>query len=333
MQSEKKNYIGKLTSDAVMSCSRLPAIMGYSQFSTPNDELTKSCTAASLGDQYKRDDSLNDKDAIIMGNLYEGPILLDGARRLGLQIDAEITERVEHASLPLQGSLDGILHGDGRIVTTDEEKGIYVYNAESVCLDGPGVAEAKLTSAFASETPAAYRGPIQCQGLQMCTGHKWHAIFTLYRGIDFRIYIGAEDAALQAKIADDVNDFQRRVDLFQREGVMDYYAAMTPNDASKTYQQPEDDLPAITLTGSVNETAHMLLKAKAQKANLERYISDLQTKIMDHMGLHSTAFVTDGEERVAQITWPMTPARKEYTVKARGTGRAKSLRIKELNND
>jgi hypothetical protein len=36
---------GKLTSDKVMSASRLPGLMGYSKYSSPNDELQFSINA------------------------------------------------------------------------------------------------------------------------------------------------------------------------------------------------------------------------------------------------------------------------------------------------
>ena len=40
-----KKYIGKITDDRVMSCSRLAALAGLSSYSTPNDELRKSIAA------------------------------------------------------------------------------------------------------------------------------------------------------------------------------------------------------------------------------------------------------------------------------------------------
>jgi hypothetical protein len=37
--------VGKLTPDDMMSCSRLPALLGFSRFRTPNDELKYSMNA------------------------------------------------------------------------------------------------------------------------------------------------------------------------------------------------------------------------------------------------------------------------------------------------
>lgn len=329
---ETKQYIGKLTDDAFMSCSRLPALLGFSPWSSPNDELKSSLQAR--GHKFKTPTSgFNGNEAADHGNNLEGYILIEGARRLGLEIDAEITERVESKDIPLQGSLDGILYGNGRTFKTDPDRGIYCYNADSVTLDGCGVAEAKLTNDIAEKQPRAYRGPWQCQGLQICTGYKWHAIFTFFRGTELRIFLGVGDAAAQAKIRHDVLDFQSRLDLFERDGVTDWYPAMTPNDASSIYERADDDLPDLRLSGSVNDTARELLQLRRQKADIEKRIDAVQTEIMDHMGSHSTAWVMDGDRASAKLTWGMSPASKEYIVKARPAARGKSLRVKELNND
>lgn len=329
---ETKQYIGKLTDDAFMSCSRLPALLGFSPWSSPNDELKSSLQAR--GHKFKTPTSgFNGNEAADHGNNLEGYILIEGARRLGLEIDAEITERVESKDIPLQGSLDGILYGNGRTFKTDPDRGIYCYNADSVTLDGCGVAEAKLTNDIAEKQPRAYRGPWQCQGLQICTGYKWHAIFTFFRGTELRIFLGVGDAAAQAKIRHDVLDFQSRLDLFERDGVTDWYPAMTPNDASSIYERADDDLPDLRLSGSVNDTARELLQLRRQKADIEKRIDAVQTEIMDHMGSHSTAWVMDGDRASAKLTWGMSPASKEYIVKARPAARGKSLRVKELKND
>lgn len=329
---ETKKYIGKLTDDAVMSCSRLPALMGFSPWSSPNDEL-KSSLEARGHKFYTPTAGFSGNEAADHGNNLEGYILKTGAERLGIDIDAEITERVEAKDIPLQGSLDGILYGNGRTFKTDPDRGIYCYNADSVTLDGCGVAEAKLTNDIAGKEPLPYRGPWQCQGLQICTGYTWHAIFTFFRGTELRIFLGVGDAAAQAKIRHDVLDFQSRLDLFERDGVTDWYPAMTPNDASNTYERADDDLPELRLSGSINDTARELLQLRRQKADIEKRIDAAQTEIMDHMGSHSTAWVMDGDRASAKLTWGMSPASKEYTVKARPAARGKSLRVKEMKID
>ena len=325
---EPKKYIGKLTDDAVMSCSRLPALMGLSGFSSPNDELRKSLNAVGL--KMSADTPAFYSEAASWGNEMEGLILRRLAGRLELKCQLEVTERVEHPTLPLQGSLDGILFGEGQRIHHDPSKGIYVVGADSIVLEGKGVAEAKLTSAMPSDEPAPYRGPLQVQGLMMCTGWKWAAIATLYRGTEMRIYLLSPDAAVQDKIAADVIDFQNRIDLFKKDGVTDWYPAMTANDAASTWRVGEDDLPPVTIEGENAEVARELIETRNAIKSLEKLADTLQAQIMEAIGNHTSAFVKYKDDVIAEIRWGMTPARKEYVVQARPASRAKTLRIKEL---
>lgn len=329
--TKTKKYIGKLTDDAVMSCSRLPALMNQiPQYSTPNDELKKSLTAA--GRIFKNPPAkFSGSEPAQHGNNLEGYILETGAERLALKINAEITEKVCAFDIPLQGSLDGILFGDGRTMKTDKARGIYCYNSDSVTLDGPGVAEAKLTRAAPTDYAMPYRGALQCQGLQICTGYKWHAIFTLFQGTELRIFLGNAEPATQAKIRADVLDFQSRMDLSQRDGVTDWYSPLTRNDAASIYNISEPKLPEISLSGQSNEDAISLIAAKAEKKQLEKKIEDLESKVMDVMGLCEVAYVMEKDKVLARLKWPMLKETEEQTriIKARKPSRGKTLRIKE----
>jgi len=325
--------IGKLSDDAVMSCSRLPAIMGVSGFSTPNDELRKSI--ASLDARAKNlpePKRAAAGEAADWGNKMENEILRATAERLQCSIDYQITERVQHDELPLQGSLDGILEGDGRIIEHDPSAGIYVVGADSIALDGPGIAEAKLTGVMPLDEPAPYRGPWQCQGLIMCTGYKWSAIGTLYRGTELRIYLMAADPVMQSKIRADVLDFAERLAVFERDGVADWYPAMTPNDAQETFRVVEDDLPAVELDQEESDLVMDLIAARQAKSAAQKLINAAQTQIMDRMGLHPTAMAKDENGEVfAEVSWGMSAARKAYSVEAKPPKRAGTLKIKELD--
>jgi len=330
---EAKKYVGKLTDDWVMSCSRLPALMGLSGFSSPSDELRKSIDAwlVSKGrEPISIDTPATYGEAASWGNEIEGLILRRMAGRLELRCQLEVTERVEHAELPLQGSLDGILFGDGRTVTSDPSRGIYVVGAESITLDGPGVAEAKLTSSAPLAEPALYRGPIQCQGLMMCGGYRWAAIGTLYRGTELRIYLLAPDPVMQEKIAADVLDFQRRMDLFKRDGVTDWYPALNANDASGIFAKVEPDLPPVTLNDDDSSAVRELIEVKRTIRELTKLVDTLEAQVMDALGLHSTGYAVADGKVVAEVQWGLAPARKEYVVPARKASRAKSLKIKEV---
>ena len=133
---------GKLTDDKSMSASRLPGLMGFSKYSTPNDELQFSINAI---DGKERPDIGN--EAMGWGNTLEPVILEEAANRLGLiDVDTQINKAFTHEVIPLSCSLDGVGLGNGQEITTDPDKGIYVVGQDSIILDGPGVLEAKLTA-------------------------------------------------------------------------------------------------------------------------------------------------------------------------------------------
>ncbi len=70
---------GKLTDDKAMSASRLPGLMGFSRYSTPNDELQYSINAI---DGKERPDIGN--EAMGWGNTLEPVILMEAVKRLGI---------------------------------------------------------------------------------------------------------------------------------------------------------------------------------------------------------------------------------------------------------
>ena len=333
MSKTPEKIIGKLSDDAVMSCSRLPAIMGVSGFSSPNDELRTSIAALDARSKGLPDPERSlAGEAADWGNRLENDILRETARRLECSIDTQITNRVQHIELPLQGSLDGILEGDGRVIGHDPSAGIYVVGADSITLDGPGIAEAKLTGVMPLPVPAPYRGPWQCQGLMMCTGYKWAAIGTLYRGTELRIYLMAPDPVMRAKIRGDVLDFAERLADYRRNGVVDWYPALSPNDARDTYTVVEDDLPPVHLDQADSDLVMDLLAARGARNAAQKMIDAAQTALMDRMALHPTAFAkNENGEVFAEVRWAMSPARKEYTVAAKPAKRAGTLKIKEFD--
>lgn len=318
-------FIGKLSDDKMMSCSRLAALMGDSGFSSPNDELRKSIAA--IDNRPLPGDPPG--EAAEWGNHLENTILRVMAERLDLAVDTQITERVEHAALPMQGSLDGILEGDGRTIKHAPELGIYVIGSDEIDLDGQGVAESKATSAPPAEELPPYRGPWQVQGLMACTDMKWAAIGVLYRGAELRIYLMRPDPAMQAKIAADVLDFERRLGTYRTDGVIDFYPPMSSNDAADTYAG-DNDLPPVTLTEKTSLKVIELMEAQATRKSMARIIDQLQAQIMDEMGSHTMALAYDeAGEIFAEISWGYSPARSEYSVAARPARRAKTLKIVE----
>jgi len=107
--------VGKLTNDNQMSCSRLPALLGLSPWSSPNDELQKSFAAINNLPRAEWEGN----EATRMGDKFE-PLILDMMQqRLGLDV-LTAPNAPFHAppGIALSGSLDGV----ARIIPVDRKK-------------------------------------------------------------------------------------------------------------------------------------------------------------------------------------------------------------------
>lgn len=327
-----KKYIGKITDDRVMSCSRLAALAGVSPYSTPNDELRKSIAAIDAK-SASAPDSFTPSEPAHWGNIHEGPILGETVNRLALEdAEIEITEPSIHPILPLQGSLDGRANGCGLTFTTDTSRGIYVIGQDEITLTGTGVLEAKSTRHMPELEPAITRGPLQCQGLMMCTGYQWAAIGVLYQGSELRIFLYAPDHAQQAKIAADVRDFEGRLKNYKNFKDIDYYPALTPNDAALTWERAEPELD-LTLNDTLSERVSELHAATLTKRAINDLIKRLTLEIQNEMGNHEVAYAQENGEKFARVVWGNSRARKEYVVKAKPAARSGSVQIKILDGD
>jgi len=310
-----------------MSCSRLPAIEGLSSYSSPNDELIKSMAAIK---KDKSPDVSIVSEAAYWGTIHEDSIQKTGAEKLDCDIELSVREKVEAETLPLQGSLDGILTSryEGAVIKTDPEKNIYVIGSDSVTLDGPGISESKLTMARPVLEPAPFRGPWQVQGLMLCTGYKWAAIFTLYQGVKLYTYVIPADEVMQGKIIEDVIDFQSRLDAWQETGEMEWYNPLNPNEAADTWSKPIGE--TVNLDKEATEIALKLLEAKKAQTAINKQIKEATTYLMTQMEGAENASVYENNEKIAHISWGMTPARKGFFTEAREATRSKSIKIKEV---
>ena len=211
--------VGKVTSDTVMSCSRLPGLFGVSKYSSPNKELSVSMAAM---DGIEREDITN--EAMEWGNRLEPLILSEAALRLGLSnLETEWPQAQRHAWWPLQCSLDGMGDGRGQEFTTNKEDGIYVIGQDSITLDGQGVLESKLTRVWPEAAPALYRGPLQLQGQMAIMDAKWGAVCVLYQGVELRIFLFAPDPVVQETIRQKVFEFDAKLTKYHTTGEVDHY--------------------------------------------------------------------------------------------------------------
>lgn len=315
---------GKLTDDKEMSASRLPGLMMFSKYSTPNDELQFSINAI---DGKERPDIGN--EAMAWGNTLEPVILTQAAERLGLaSFDTEITKPYTHPDIALQCSLDGIGFGDGQVISHDPDNGIYVVGQDSITLDGPGVLEAKLTKTMPEDVPHLARGPIQLQGQMLVTGHKWGAVCVLYQGIELRVFLFAPHKQTQDAIVKAVEEFDAKLLKYKETGEIDWYPPASSKEMDRIYPTAasKEELP---LNVQAERLAEQIMSAKSVIREAETSIDNAEKQLKELMGQAER-----GRAGRFVISWPMrnykaaperlVPAKPAYSV------RQSTLSIKEL---
>ena len=314
---------GKLTDDKQMSASRLPGLLGFSRYSTPNDELQYSINAI---DGKERPDIGN--EAMGWGNTLEPVILQQAAMRLGItDYDTQIGQAYTHSSIPLSCSLDGVGHGTGQEIFPDPDKGIFVVGQDSIVLDGPGVLEAKLTKTMPEEVPHLARGPIQLQGQMLVTGHKWGAVAVLYQGIELRVFLFAPHYDTQKEIVKAVLAFEHKLKTYQKTGAIDWYPPESSKELDRIYPMAANR-EEIQLPPSVGDLAKGIIENKAAIRAAEASIEEAEKLIKQELGQAER-----GRAGQYIINWPMrnykdaperlVPAKKAYSV------RQSTLSIKE----
>jgi predicted phage-related endonuclease len=313
---------GKLTDDKHMSASRLPGLLGFSRYSTPNDELQFSINAI---DGKERPDIGN--EAMGWGNTLEPVILIEAANRLGItDYDTQIGQAFTHSSVPISCSLDGVGIGNGQTIVTNTKDGIYVVGQDSIVLDGPGVLEAKLTKTMPEDVPHLARGPIQLQGQMLVTGHKWGAVCVLYQGIELRVFLFAPHYDTQKEIVKSVLAFDHKLKTYQKTGVIDWYPPESSKELDRIY--PLSNRLEVELPVNITDVAKGILENKAAIRAAEASIEEAEMLIKETLGQAER-----GRAGNYVITWPMrnfkaaperyTPAKVAYTI------RQSTLTIKE----
>jgi predicted phage-related endonuclease len=315
--------VGKVTPDTMLSASRLPAVMGYSKYRTPNDELSAAIDA--LGNK-ERENITN--EAMDWGNTFESAILERAAVRLG--VSNLITEHPEpyfHPLLKLACSLDATADGNGVIVQNNPDLGIMVMDGESITLEGRGILEAKLTSVAPEHSPALYRGVIQLQAQMDITGAKWGALCVLYRGTELRIFLFKPHEATLRAIAQATRDFQRRLDIWKADRHIEYYPPVNSADADRTWGQGEE--ATVQLGGEFETWVRDIVEAKQDIKQCESIIDDREKRIKEAMQTASKATIG-----CYQVSWPMRnyQATQDRVVKGKAaySVRQSTLTVKEI---
>ena len=307
--------VGKLTPNDMMSCSRLPALLGFSKFRTPNDELKQSIDVI-----QGIDPEFNSNEAMEWGNKMEILILAEACKRLGIEdFDLDHTEAYFHDKIKLACSLDGTAQGAGQEIFTDIDNGIHVMNdgTKPIKLDGMGILEAKLTGQDVENSPAIYRGVIQLQGQMDITGCKWGALCVLYRGTTLRVFLYERNEDQVNLIHQAVEEFQEKLDKYKTNEEIDWYPLSSSNEASRVFDRAEDstiELPEIEIQ------AEKIIELREKIHEAEEAIDRLQVGIMENM--RDAEVCNAGRYR---ISWPMrhykaqpakmTPAKPAYVIR------------------
>jgi len=312
----------KLTDDRMLSCSQLPGLMGHSKWSKPNDVLEYAVKAIN-GEDPRTDAG----EAASWGNALEPAILAEMSKRLGIDKWHSPDRAFKHPTLPLGASADAIAEMEGTVIHHDPGAGIYVVDGDSIVLDGIGVLESKLTRGHPEDTLPLYRGPIQVQGVMMCTGAKWAAIGTLYSGVELRIFLFKPHAATQQAIRDATVDFESRLDDYQSTGQMNWYPAADSDDANRIWPLARDE--EIDLGEEAAVLAGEIAAMKADIKDSEKKITDKEKRLKTLMQKFSVAKAGNWE-----IKWPMrhysataqkiVPGKEAYSI------RQSTLTIKEI---
>jgi predicted phage-related endonuclease len=299
--------------------------MGFSKYSTPNDELQFSINAI---DGKERPDIGN--EAMGWGNTLEPVILTEAAKRLGItEFDVNINKAYTHDSFALSCSLDGVGFGLGQEVFTDADKGIFVVGQDSIVLSGPGVLEAKLTKAMPEDVPHLARGPIQLQGQMLVTGHRWGAVCVLYQGIELRVFLFAPHHETQKEIVKAVVAFEHKLRTYRETGAIDWYPPQSSRELDRIYPQAASK-EEVELPSQAEQWAGVILQAKADIREAEDAIAKAEVELKKMLG-----DAERGRAGSAVISWPMrnykaaaerlVPAKPAYSV------RQSSLTVKELS--
>jgi len=315
--------VGKVTPNTMLSASRVPALLGQSKYETPNGVLASVISAL-----QDIDTSFETNESMHWGNLLEVPILLEASGRLGLSnLRLDHDKPYFHPDAPIACSLDGNGDGNGLVVTSNPDAGVYVVGQDSITLDGIGVLEAKLTANFPEEVPPVSRGPLQLQAQMDIVGAKWGAVCVLYQGTTLRIFLFAPHEDTQALIRSAARDFETKLTHWSETGEIDWYAPVDAKDAALKWPGDEN-LDLVNLGQPGANFAEAIVKAKKQIAELEAEIADNEKELREMMGNATKA--TAGQYK---IEWPMRhyaaqPARVVAAKEAYSI-RQSTLKIKE----
>jgi predicted phage-related endonuclease len=332
--------VGKITDNKDLSGSLIVALMGHSQFTSPNTLLTNILGARGVAPFTFQEVEQN--EAMLMGDLVEPLIVKRTADILGID---KVTDKVRvpyhyhHDGKKLFSvSLDGILHVETKKTITIDDRSTFApqgLNLDFV-IEGDGNLEVKNTRTYFRDVPLPHLGVWQLQAGLMATKRKWGVIAILYSGSQLCLYFYKEDAKMQKAIVEKCLDFYKRVEAVEKGGeIGDYmYPSKDPNDLAMVFDSHDSDAPVVDLANVGDEILEINQLKSMIKTSQER-IKELEAVVMKEMGNSEIGEIynTLGETThvVKWITRHYKAQRPTMTkAKPERYERAKSLTIKEM---
>ena len=322
--------VGKLTKDNQASCSILATILGENPWKTREEQL-RDCISANDGNVIR----FEQNSIMRMGDILENPILLEARKRLGLDhCNVNIDHSISHPTLPLEGSLDGLIYKDkfpepSLTIKENINEGIYVMNdAKEITVEGEGVMECKATSVYPEDVPPAYRGVTQMQGLMDCLGASYGVLVILYQSVHLRIFVYPRNEEMVANIHTAVIDFDRRIQE------KDYYPPENSKDASIVYPNPNDE--HLDMKEEALDFIDLYQQAKKSIKHWQNIKDSAQLSLMGILQENTSGSVKTNDTTYV-VKWGnrTIKPKPEKIVKAESgyTVRSNSITIKEVSNE
>jgi hypothetical protein len=266
------------------------------------------------------------------GDLFENVILERCVSKLRLVMpDLEVDFAIEHADIPLQGSMDGFAFAGEKLrIEHDPDNGIYVMGSNLAEMSGEVVLECKVTRDYPEEEPKLFRGPMQLQALMDIRRAKWGVLCVLYQSTTLRMFIYHRDEGMVKKIRKLTLEFNYRV---QNE---EPYPPVNPEEALILWQQAEVDTEPVELPEEAEDQIELIeLATESIKKWTDRKKQAL-AKIMAMLEEKSYGeYWTErqGEKVCYEVRWPTrhykAQPEKVIPAKAAYDQRLKTLIIKE----
>ena len=317
----------------MMSCSILATAAGENPYKTANE-----C----LADLIKADagENIRQEQTAIMsrGDALESVLLNTACKELGIwtpkgSVLTKDLQPIVHNDIPLQGSLDGLCkHFDSLTIKEDPDKGIYVMTeSKEITIQGEGVLECKLTSAYPEDVPPLWRGPMQLQGLMDIKQASYGILVVCYQSIYWRYFIYPRDEAMVERIHNLVIDMDRRI----KE--KDYFPPVSSKDAAMLHPKPEEDI--VDLPEESLDYIDLYKQADIAIKQWTEVKKDAELKLMDQLSNAKKGSITRGdlEKTTYIVNWGsrtykpqperVVPAKEGYTA------RNKTISIKEVQHE